>query len=57
MLTGVLACRGIDENKNYLITDIDGGEVEMSGKELLENGFMVTVDEKEVAKIFFYNQI
>ena len=55
--TAVFALRGIDENKNYLITDIDGGEFEISGKELEEHGFTVTVDEKEAAKIFFYKQI
>ncbi len=49
--------RGIDESKNYLITDIDGGEFEVSGKDLAENGFSVTVEEQQVAKIYLYKQI
>lgn len=49
--------RGVNDNGTYLISDIDGGEFEISGKELLENGFTVTVEEQQAAKIYIYKQI
>ena len=52
----VLALRGIDENSNYLITDLDGGELTVSGRELSQNGFAVTITEKSKAKIFKYRK-
>ena len=48
--------RGIDENAKYFVTDLDGGEYEISGKELA-NGFKVTIPERRKAKIFKYQQI
>lgn len=47
----------IDETKNYVFTDFDGGEVTVSGKELVENGFCVTINEKRKAKIFGYKTV
>lgn len=49
--------RGIDESADYLFTDADGGEFTVSGKELSQNGFKITVHDKRKAKIYFYNTI
>ena len=47
----------IDEKRNYVFTDFDGDEVAISGKELAENGFCVTIKEKRKAKIFGYKTV
>ena len=49
--------RKIKEDKNYLFTDLDGGEWTVSGKELTEKGFCLSITEKRVAKIFIYREI
>ena len=49
--------REIDENKNYLFEDIDGGSFKISGKELVSNGLNIKIREQRVAKIFTYKEI
>jgi alpha-galactosidase len=51
-----LELNDIDENKNYLVSDIDGGETTVSGK-TLKNGFPVRIKDKRVAKILFYKPL
>ena len=48
--------RGLCEAVNYLFEDIDGGTFEVSGKELLEKGFCISIKEKHTAKIYFYKE-
>ena len=43
---------------DYVFTDADdGSEVIVSGKELVEKGFVVNIEEKRMAKLFFYKKI
>ncbi|MBE6667468.1 MAG: hypothetical protein E7607_04060 [Ruminococcaceae bacterium] len=56
-LTAAFKLRNIDKSKNYLFTDLDGGDFCLSGKELCEKGFTVTITEARVAKIFTYKKI
>lgn len=45
----------IDEKKTYEFTDADSDEkFILTGKELIENGFNVTIKQKRKAKLFFY---
>jgi alpha-galactosidase len=53
----VFALRGIDGDRDYIITDLDGGEFTVSGRELCEKGFSVTITESPKAKIFKYRKI
>ena len=46
--------RGIDENSNYIISDADGGDMKISGKSLVNDGFNVALPDRRVAKIYFY---
>lgn len=47
----------IDQSANYIFTDADDEkEVKVSGAELAENGFCVTLKEKRSAKIYFYKK-
>ena len=39
----VFNLRGLDENAEYLFTDLDGGEIKVSGKELAQNGLKITI--------------
>lgn len=46
---------GICADKRYRFTDADGGQMlEISGGELLDQGFRVRIDNKRTAKIYFY---
>lgn len=48
----------MDETCDYVFTDADdGSEVIVSGKELVEKGFVVNIEEKRMAKLFFYKKI
>ncbi len=49
--------KGIDADKSYLFTDVDGGECEVSGKDIIEKGFSVVIAENQAAKIYFYKQL
>ena len=53
----ILHPRKIDATKRYRFTDIDGDTWEMDGKELTEQGFRLRIEEKRVAKIFFYQRL
>ena len=55
--TACFALRKLDPEKNYLISDIDGGEQILSGKTLSETGFLLNIPEKRVAKIYLYKEI
>lgn len=55
--TACFKLRGLNENSDYLFRDIDGGEFTVSGSELTNNGFNITVPEKRTAKIFFYKEV
>ncbi len=45
----------IFENKTYVFTDADSNEkYTITGKELIENGFNVTIKQKRKAKLYFY---
>lgn len=48
----------IDENATYTFTDTDDADFKLTltGKELLENGFPVTIKEKRCSKIYFYKK-
>ena len=48
---------GIDETGSYLISDSDGGEFEIRGNSLKNDGFRVTIPDKRTAKIYFYKKI
>lgn len=48
----------IDVNGNYIFTDADDdSSFTLSGKELNENGFNITVKTKRTAKIYFYKKV
>lgn len=47
---------GIDENADYLFTDIDGGEFNVGGKELITEGLKINIPEKRTAKIYIYKK-
>lgn len=49
--------RGIDKNRNYTFTDLDGGEFTVSGRELSENGLKLTLTQKRKAKLYIYKAI
>lgn len=49
--------KGLDENAEYLFTDLDGGEFSVSGKELVTKGLKLTVLEKRKAKIYLYKAL
>lgn len=47
--------RAIDENATYRFTDADDDSCfAISGKELIEKGFVITIPQKRTAKIYFY---
>ncbi len=47
---------GINAQKDYRITDLDGDSYILSGQEL-QNGFKLHIEETRVAKIFIYEQL
>lgn len=55
--TASFVLSGLSSDKDYLITDADGGEITVSGDELIQKGLTLTVPEKRKAKIFFYKAI
>ena len=49
------ALGGIDRNAEYTFTDLDDGtHIVMSGRELIEKGFVVLIPEKRCAKVWQY---
>lgn len=55
--TAIFNLKGINKNKNYKFTDLDGGEFIISGSEIIEKGLKFTVPEKRKAKIYLYQAI
>ena len=53
----VFELSGIDANKTYRFTDIDGGEWDECGETLLKEGLVVRIKEKRIAKIYTYKAI
>lgn len=48
----------IDESSNYCFEDADDNiTFTLSGKELLENGFKITINDKRTAKLYFYKKL
>lgn len=46
---------GVSSEKNYIFEDADGESFASSGKELIENGFALTIKEKRASKLIFYS--
>ena len=55
--TGHITFRALDPQKNYRVTNFDGGEFTMSGKELMEQGIPVTLKERPSAAVFVYKAV
>lgn len=55
--TACFPMKNADVNAEYLFEDADGGDFKVSGRELAERGFSVTVLEKRKAKIYFYKVV
>ncbi len=55
--TARFALHGIDPEKTYRITDIDGDSWTVSGKELASKGLSITIDTPRTAKIYFYEAL
>lgn len=55
--TANFTLRGLNADGTYMFTDADGGEFEISGRELIENGLNISIKEKRTAKIYFYKMI
>ncbi len=55
--TGHITLQALDPEKNYLVTDFDGEDFKMSGKELMEQGIPVTLKERPFAAVFVYKAI
>lgn len=54
----IFTLAGIDENGEYSFTDIDSSEeTHISGAELAEHGFCVSIAEKRTAKIYRYRKV
>jgi alpha-galactosidase len=54
--TAAFPLRGLDAEKEYEIVDADDdSRITISGKELMENGFRVSISQRYKAKIFFYH--
>ncbi len=55
--TGHIPLQALDPEKNYRVTDFDGGEYKISGKELMEQGISVTFKERPSAAVFVYKEV
>lgn len=56
--TANFSLSGVDKTANYIFTDADNQkEIEISGAELTEKGFCITLKEKRSAKIYFYKKL
>jgi alpha-galactosidase len=47
----------IDPTADYLFTEADGGEMQLSGRELTQQGFCITLPEKRSSKVYFYKKL
>ena len=52
-----LNMRKINVSATYRFTDLDGESFDVSGKELSENGLILQIPEKRIAKIYLYKEI
>ncbi len=48
---------GIDADASYRITDLDGGEWRVAGRDLIENGLSISIKERRTAKIYLYDKL
>ncbi len=55
--TGHITLRALAPEKNYLVTDFDGKDFKMSGKELMEQGIPVTLKERPSSAVFVYKAL
>lgn len=55
--TAVFRLKGLDPNAEYRFVDLDGGAFFVSGKDLSENGFRVSMAERRKAKIYMYQTV
>lgn len=55
--TAVFHLFAVKKDKEYLFSDLDGGEFTVTGEELIKNGFRVTIHEKKKAKVYMYRCI
>lgn len=47
----------IDPNGEYIFTDADGGQMKISGEELVNRGLCVTMPEKRSSRLYFYKKV
>lgn len=53
--TAVYPLRSLNPDATYRVEDMDGGQpLSFTGKQLMEDGFRVTIPERRTAKIFIY---
>lgn len=52
--TAIFKLKGLKENANYKITDLDGGSFIISGSELMNTGFEISINHSPKAKIYIY---
>ena len=57
IISAAFKLHGIEEGHGVRISDADGGEITLTYAELCERGFVVTINETRVAKVYFYLQI
>jgi hypothetical protein len=56
--TANFTLHGLKEDTMYAFTDIDSDETTtFSGKEILQNGWFVTMSQKRSAKIYKYTEV
>lgn len=55
--TAIFSLKGIDKERDYRFTDLDGGGFTISGFELVEQGLKLSVAEKRKAKIYLYQKV
>ena len=56
--TATCKLKGLDSTSLYSLTNVDTGNAEtMSGKELMEDGFMIEVSDKPQAALFTYKKV
>ena len=46
----------IDKGARYIFEDVDGGEFEIDGAYLAQNGLCIRIEEKRKAKLYFYRK-
>ena len=54
--TATFALFGLDPSASYVFEDADGGTFTADGRELTERGLRLRIEEKRVAKVYFYKK-